>query len=107
MARKGPTLQNISDRLEQLEILLSRFAEGSQATTRDPAGATEGPSRTHTHVQSTTIVDAITGGKSHTSGSTWELLLDHEQVVPHANNPNIEISPGDVSVDFRLDFIRV
>lgn len=98
VARKGPTLQTISDRLEQLEGLLSRHAESSQLAAGNAAGSAGGESRTQIRVRAGAHVDAITTTQSQTPGSTWELLLNDEQVVRHASNSNMGIPPRDVSL---------
>ncbi|OKL57330.1 hypothetical protein UA08_07458 [Talaromyces atroroseus] len=90
MARKGPTLQSISNRLERLEVLLSRLAEGGQVT----AGAASGGSRdTQTQVQfhSDANINEIEAANQHSSNqdtgeSTWELLLNEKEVVRYGNN---------------------
>lgn len=113
VARKSPSLQDISDRLERLEILLSRFSESSQVTTGSAGdrGGSDGESQTQIQVQSCANVNA-TGTANQLPSfqrhckSTWELLLNDEQVVRHANHSNIETLLRDVRLDF-LDFIPV
>lgn len=80
-SQKGPTLQNISSRLERLEILLSRLAECSQVTTGS----------TVDRVQSGANVNAMGTANQHpfsqrSRKSTWELLLNEGQGVRYVNN---------------------
>jgi Fungal Zn(2)-Cys(6) binuclear cluster domain len=87
--RKPPTLQNISDRLERLEILLSRFAESSRVTTKSTVDGGGGSFQTQVQPNAT--------AKQHSSDqrpskTTWELLLNDGQYV---------------SVDFFLEFIHL
>ena len=116
-ARKSPTLQQISNRLERLEILLSRLFEGSQVTTESAAdggdgrgrGRGRGESQTQLQLQSGANVNATANqhpSDQHSSESTWELLLNDGQVLRHMNNLNIEILRQDVSLDFFLDSIK-
>lgn len=113
--RKGPTLQNISNRLERLEILLSRFAESNQITTGSAVdrggGGSGGEPQSHVQVQSGANVNA-TGTENqhppnqHPGNSTWGLLLNDGQVIRCVNNSNVEILLQDVSLDFFLEFIQ-
>lgn len=110
VARKAPTLQNISNRLERLEVLLSRFVEGSQVTTGSAADRSGGESQTQIQVQHYANANAIGTANQHSSSqrlckSTWQLLLNDEQVVQPANNSDIEILLRNVRVDF-LEFIH-
>lgn len=112
-ARKTITLQNISNRLERLEVLLSRFFEGSQATAGSAAdlGGGGGESQTQIQVQNCVNVNIIGTANQHSSDqhpckSTWQLLLNDEQVVQFANHSDIELPLRDVRPDF-LDFVQV
>lgn len=92
-SQKGPTLQNISSRLERLEILLSRLAECSQVTTGS----------TVDQVQSGANVNAMGTANQHpfsqhSRKSTWELLLNEGQGVRYVNNLDNEILLEDVSL---------
>jgi hypothetical protein len=105
--RKGQTIRNISDRLERVEILLSRFVESKQVITGFAAGG-DGEGQTQVPVQPGANVNAIGTGNQHSSNhhpedSTWELLLNDEGVAQHASNSNIEILPEVVSQEFRLE----
>ena len=111
MARKTPTLQTISTRLERLEVLLSRFFEGSQVATGSAADRGGGESQTQTQVQHCANVKAIGTANQRSSNqrpckSTWQLLLNDEQVVQSANKSDIEMLLRDVRLDF-LEFIQV
>jgi hypothetical protein len=103
LARKGPTLQNISDRLERLEVLLSGLIESSRVTVGSTTGCggSGGESQTHIHVQSGANVNAIGTANQHPSNQrpsklTWELLLNDERAIRDANASNIEDPPQDV-----------
>lgn len=96
LARKGPTLQSISSRLERLEVLLSRLAENIQITTGFVAGGGAGESQTQVQVQSGANVNAIPSTRG-PSKSTWELLLNDEQVGRDPTNSNIDLPLRDVS----------
>lgn len=89
-ARKGPTLQKISEQLERLEILLSRFAESSQITRGSTANCPGGESQTQVQIQSGANAKKYRMSKPNPSGSTWELLLDDERLFRHTTNLNIE-----------------
>ncbi|EED22597.1 conserved hypothetical protein [Talaromyces stipitatus ATCC 10500] len=102
VARKGPTLQNISNRLERLEVLLSRFAESSQLTTASAlgSGGSSGVPQPQIQVQSSANANAIgtairTPSNQRSCESTWELLLNEERVARYASNSNIDIPPRD------------
>lgn len=103
-ARKDPTPQNIYNRLEQLENLLLRFIETSQAT-RGSAASGGSESQTLLQLQPGANGNAIgpadpQSSNQHTGESTWELLLDDGQAVRQTNSSNIEILLQDVSLDF-------
>lgn len=90
-ARTTPTLRDISNSLKRLEILLSRFAESSDATIDDGGGG-----RTESEMQIQARPGAIETASQHPSDrrpnkSTWEILL---------NNSDIEPLLQDVSLDF-------
>jgi hypothetical protein len=90
MARKGPTLQSISNRLERLEVLLSRLAEDGQVTT-GAAGRRRRESRSQAQFHSGVNVNRTEAANQHPSNqdpgaSTWELLLNEEEVVQYADN---------------------
>lgn len=110
VARKTPNLQSISNRLERLEILLSRLSESIQVTTGSVAdrrrGGSDGESQTQNEVQSCANVNAIETANQRPCKSTWELLLNDEKVVRHANSSNIENLLQDVRLNF-LEFIQV
>lgn len=100
LARKGgATLQSISNRLERLEGLLSRLAEDGQVTTR--AASSRMP-ETQTPVQfhSSANVNVTKTSDQHISNedtgtSTWQLLLNEEEVVQYANKSIPEnVSPS-------------
>lgn len=103
-ARKGPTLQKISEQLERLEILLSRFAESSQVTRGSTANCPGGESQTQVQIQSGANAKKYRMSKPNPSGSTWELLLDDERLFRHTTNLNIE--PHNVSLNFCLGILR-
>ncbi|RAO67797.1 uncharacterized protein BHQ10_003809 [Talaromyces amestolkiae] len=91
MARKGgPSLQSISNRLERLEVLLSRLAEDGQVTTR-AAGSRRRETQTQAQFNSSGNANRTGDSNRHSSNedpgpSTWELLLNEEEVVQYANN---------------------
>ncbi|GAM35336.1 hypothetical protein TCE0_017f03597 [Talaromyces pinophilus] len=91
MARRGgPTLQSISNRLERLEVLLVRLAEDGQVTTR-AAGGRRRELQTQVQFYSDVKINgseaAIHPPSNQDPGaSTWELLLNEEEVVQYANN---------------------
>lgn len=107
---KGPNLQNISSRLERLEILLSRLAERSEITTGPVIDATDrGHDRGCSGSEPQTQVQVQSGANTNKTGtanqhpssqpsskSTWELLLNDGQDARYAN-ADIEILPHDVS----------
>ena len=108
VARKAPTLQSISNRLERLESLLSRFVESSQVTTTGSAagsgGGSDRESQPQTRVQSGANVNATGTANPHPSNQrpgnpTWELLLNDERVVRDANNSDIRDLSQDVSLE--------
>lgn len=108
VSRKSPTLQNISDRLERLEILLSRFAEINQDTPRPAAGrGGNGPgidSQTQIPAHSCADVSPVgtadqPSSNQRSSKSTWDLLLNDEEVVQDGDHSNIEILLQDVRPD--------
>lgn len=90
MARKdGPTLQSISNRLERLEVLLSRLAEDGQVTAR-AADRRRRDSQTQLKSYSSGNDNSTEALNRHPSNedpgaSTWELLLNEEEVVQYAN----------------------
>jgi len=107
VARKSPSLQSVSNRLERLEILLSRLIDSSQGTTGSAAACDGdgGGTQTQIQVQPGANVNAIGTANQHPSDQlpcklTWELLLNDERVVRYENNPNIADLPQDVSLDF-------
>jgi hypothetical protein len=109
--QKPVTLQNISSRLEQLEVLLSRFLESSQVTTRSGADRGGGESQTQIQVQHCANIKAIKPVYQRSSNqspckSTWQLLLNDGQVVHPANNSDMELLLQDVRLDF-LAFIQI
>jgi hypothetical protein len=111
VARKITTLENISNRLERLEVLLSSFLEGSQVTSGSAADRGGGGSQTQIQVQHFANVNAIEtanqlSSKQRPYKSTWQLLLNDGQVVQSANNSNIEILIQNVSLDF-LEFLQI
>ena len=115
VARKCPTLQDISDRLERMEGLLSRSAEGSRVTTVSAAesggggggGRDESQSQVQVHFGASINAAAEQHPSDQPSGrSTWELLLNDGHVVQYVNNSNIEILPRDVSLDLFLYLSR-
>ena len=85
VARKSLTLQTISNRLERLEILLSRFAESSRVTTESAAaggGGSGGESQSQVRLQSGANFNATANQRpsdNHSCKSTWELLLNDGQ----------------------------
>ncbi|EEA26447.1 hypothetical protein EYB26_006155 [Talaromyces marneffei] len=89
MARKAPTLQSIANRLERLEDLLSRLVEDGQITTV-AAGGRRRESQTQVPFHSGANVNRTEAANQHPSNqdpgaSTWELLLNEEEVVQYAN----------------------
>lgn len=113
VARKttSTTLQNISNRLERLEVLLSRFLEGSQVTMGSAADRGGGESQTQIQAQPYTNVKPIGTANQHSSNqppckSTWQLLLNDEQVVQPTNNSDIEMLLRYVRLDF-LECLKV
>lgn len=114
---KGPSLQNISTRLERLEVLLSRLAERSETPTVSAAycgrenGGNGGGPQSQTQVQFGANVNASRTANQHpplrqqSSKSTWELLLNDGQGVRYVNNSNIECLLQDVSLDFPRDLL--
>lgn len=93
----GPSLQNISSRLERLEILLSRFVEHSQVTTGSAADRGHGEPETQT-----TGAANQHSSSQHRSKSTWEILLNDGQGIRYADNSNIEALLQDVSGFLRI-----
>ncbi|GAD93522.1 conserved hypothetical protein [Paecilomyces variotii No. 5] len=104
---KGPNLQNVSSRLERLELLLSRLAERIEVTT-GPAinaidhghGGNGGESQTQIQVQSGAKVNATGSANQHPSSqhsnkSTWELLLNDGKDARYMNNPDTEMTLQD------------
>ncbi|KAF7162570.1 hypothetical protein CNMCM5623_007816 [Aspergillus felis] len=91
-ARKTPTLQDISNRLKRLEILLSRFAESSEVTTGSAVdGGGYGRGRAESEIQTqarpSANVNAIETASQHPSDrppnkSTWEILLNNSDIEP-------------------------
>jgi hypothetical protein len=105
--RKTITLQNISERLERLEVLLSRFLESSQVTTGSGADLGSGESQTQIQVQHCANVKATRPVNQRSSNqrpckSTWQLLLNDGQVAQPTNNSDVEMLLQDV----RLDFLK-
>lgn len=103
MARRGgPTLQSISNRLERLEVLLVRLAEDGQVTTR-AAGGRRRELQTQVQFYSDVNINGTEAANQHPSNqapgaSTWELLLNEEEVVQYANNS----LPENVSLCFAV-----
>lgn len=100
IARKGGiTLQSISNRLERLEVLLSRLADDGQVTTRSASSRRREP-QTQAQFNSSGIVNRTEASNrlssQDPSPSTWELLLNEEEVVQYANNSITD----DVSIYF-------
>ena len=110
VARKGPTLQDISNRLERLESLLSRLAEGIRVTaesTADGGSGSGSESQTQVQLQSDANVNPTANqypSDQRPCKSTWELLLNDGQVVRYVNNLNIEVLLQDVGLDFFVEF---
>lgn len=111
-ARKTVSLQNISNRLERLEVLLSRFLESGQvATVSAPdRGMSSGEPQTQIWVQHCANVKAIGTANQRLSTqppgkSTWQLLLNDGQIVQSASNSDIEMLLQDVRLNL-LDFIQ-
>lgn len=86
-ARKPVTLQNISNRLERLEVLLERFFEGSQVTTGSAADH-RGGGQSQTQIQAQQRVHVNSIGTA--NKSTWQLLWNDEQVAQSASSSDIE-----------------
>lgn len=110
VARKTPTLQDISNCLERLEPLLLRFVESSEVTSKFAASGGAGSSGG----ESQTRVRTHSGAKINENGiadlnhyhqnpckSTWELLWDSERNI-RANGSSVETSCQAVSLDFLL-----
>ena len=117
VARNAPSLQNISNRLERLEILLSRFSESSQVTTGSAADYRRGGGESQAQIEVQSCANGSANGSAigtvnqhpsnqPSSGSTWELLLNDEQAVRDENNSHSEILPRDVRLD-SLESIQI
>lgn len=101
-ARKHPTLQNISSRLERLEILLSRFAEENRAI-REPAADVSSRDSSQTRIQPHSGANISVTANQYQSDqqpckSTWELLLNDAIADQDVNHPNTEILLLDVGL---------
>lgn len=110
-APKTTTLQNISNRLERLEVLLTRFFEGTQTTTGSAADCGGGEFQTQIRPQRYANVKAIGTSNQPSSNqrlakSTWQLLLNNEEVIQSANNSDTEILLQDVRLDL-FEFIQI
>lgn len=101
MARRGgPTLQSISNRLERLEVLLVRLAEDGQVTTRAAVSRrrelqTQVQFYSDVNVNGTEAVNQQPSNQD-PGASTWELLLNEDEVVQYANNSiteNVSLFP--------------
>jgi hypothetical protein len=92
-ARTTPSLRDISTCLKRLEILLSRFAESSDATIDDGDGRTG--SEMQIQARPVANVNAIDSSDRRPNKSTWEILL---------NNSDSEPLLQDVSLDLFLRF---
>lgn len=103
VTRKSPTLQDISNRLERLETLLSRFCDNSQVTKESfDGGNGGGESQTQSQIRPSVNVDAIQHPPNqHIRKSTWDLLLNEQQVAQYANSSNVKILQH-VSLDFLV-----
>lgn len=94
-AQKTPTLQDISNCLKRLEILLSRFAESSEVTmgsaVDDGGGRGRGRGRAESEIQiqarPNASVNAVETASQRPSDrppskSTWEILLNNSDIEP-------------------------
>jgi hypothetical protein len=104
-ARKPITLQNISNRLERLEVLLSRLIEAGQVTTRPIADRGSGETQAQIQVQHCANLKAVdtTNQPSSNQGhrkSTWQLLLNDGQVVQSTSNSDTDALLQNVGLDF-------
>ena len=105
-ARKSTaTLQSISNRLEQLEGLLSSLVEGSQATTG--SGADHGDDYFRTRIRDQCHANAKALGTTnenssgeHSCKSTWQLLLNDDQAAQSPKDSDIESLLQEVRPDF-------
>jgi len=104
VTRKAPTLQTISNRLERLEVLLSRCLEGSQATTGPTADHGGVEPQTQIRVQNSVNVNTTRSTNQDSSNglpcrSTWQLLLNDEPVSAKKSDEELLLQ------DVRLDFL--
>lgn len=107
-ARKSPSLQTISNRLERLEVLLSRLTEDPQRSVGPTAaygGSGRRPQASQIQVEPSANASLIGTSNQHPSEKrpcklTWELLLNDEQVVRYEDNSNIDSLTQDVSLGF-------
>jgi hypothetical protein len=113
LSRKDPTLQDISNRLERLEDLLSHFIETSQVAGGSTAGSGGGgESQTLIELQPGANDNAIETANQHSPNkpsveSTWELLLNDKRALRNPHNSSIESLVREVSIDFCLSTILV
>jgi hypothetical protein len=103
VVRHTVTLQSISNRLERLEDLLSRFVEGNHFTTGSAVDTGGGVSQTQMQIRDSVDANVIGTANQHSSNqrpckSTWQLLLNDEQVFQSTNDSNVEMLLRDVSL---------
>ncbi|KAH8692077.1 hypothetical protein BGW36DRAFT_303394 [Talaromyces proteolyticus] len=97
-AGKTPTLQNISNRLERIENLLSRFAESSRVATESvvEGGSSDSGGKSQTQVQPQSGTNVNATANQHPRKSTWELLLNdgQEKEIKITQPTGLEIPPS-------------
>lgn len=81
--QKSSTLQDLSDRLQRVEVLLTRIAEGNVGVTSisDQHTPEYRSRKTNKTGNGADIVGSLSAGKG-SKRSTWELLLNKSDVEP-------------------------
>lgn len=107
VARKSPSLQTISSRLERLEVLLSRLTDSPQSSAGTTPVYSGSGSQPQIQIQARPSANVNTIGITNQQPSekrpsklTWELLLNDEPAVQAEDTSNIESLPQNVSLGF-------
>lgn len=112
---KSPTLQDISNCLERLELLLSRFVQSSEVVLGSAVGGggtdVGGQTQTRVHAHSGASIDETGTSNPNQPNqrpykSTWELLWNNERVL-HANTSSTETSSQNVSLDPFFELTQI